>query len=111
MSAAEDLRAEEGLGLSSCAFDLPANDNATPPTSRASSRKGEQSSLDNAQDEASAVRQERMSQGVRLFSLRSGCLRPSRRQGGASDARSEERGGGLPHPLAVHAPGESDLNL
>ena len=60
MSAAEDLRVEEGLGLSSCAFHLPANDNATPPTSRAG-------------------------------------LRPSRRQGGASDARSEERGGGLLH--------------
>ncbi|MCH2109783.1 MAG: M91 family zinc metallopeptidase, partial [Polyangiaceae bacterium] len=94
---AEELRVEEGLGLSSCAFHLPANDNATPPTSRAGSRKGEQCSLDNAQDVASAVRQERMSQGVRLFALRSGYPRPSRRQGGASDARSEERGGGLLH--------------
>ena len=35
MAAAEDLRVEEGLGLSSYAFHLPANDNATPPTSRA----------------------------------------------------------------------------
>ncbi|MCH2110460.1 MAG: hypothetical protein MK135_14145 [Polyangiaceae bacterium] len=38
MSAAEDLSVEEGHGLSSCAFDLPANDNATPPTSRAGLR-------------------------------------------------------------------------
>ncbi|MCH2109620.1 MAG: hypothetical protein MK135_09835 [Polyangiaceae bacterium] len=35
MSAAEDLRVDEGLGLSSCAFHLTANDNATPPTSSA----------------------------------------------------------------------------
>ncbi|MCH2109785.1 MAG: hypothetical protein MK135_10670 [Polyangiaceae bacterium] len=54
MSAAEELRVEEGLGLSSCAFHFPATDNATPPTSRAG-------------------------------------LRPSRRQGGASDAQRGAR--------------------
>ena len=77
--------------------------NATPPTSRAGSRKGEQSSLESAQDVASAVRQERMSQGVRLFTLPSGYPRPSRRKGGARLAQLEERarrGGGLPQLYA-----------
>ncbi|MCH2110458.1 MAG: hypothetical protein MK135_14135 [Polyangiaceae bacterium] len=63
MSAAENLRVEEGHGLSSCAFHFPANDNATPPTSRAARSA-------------------------------------SRREGGASDAHSEERGGGLPQLYA-----------